>query len=308
MMASIQQEVDARERNAGGGGLRQEALRFLGVCIGVTVYALGINLFLRPLHLYSGGFMGFAQLIDTFLRSKLGYQGRELSGIFYYIMNVPGLIIAFRVMQRRFVVKTVLTVTVMTIVLTLIPIPETPVLEERLANCLIAGIMSGSGIGLVLRMGACDGGMDIVGMILIQTKGNVSVGGVNIAANCVLYGVCLLLFDAATVVYSLIYSVISSLTCDRVHTQNINVRATIITKLEDASRLEIELMGGLTRGLTFWEARGGYTNAPATVIVVVISKYEIHQLKTILRESDPDAFVIIDEGVGVLGHFLKKIT
>lgn len=310
-MASIIQAVNELERkNQEDLGLRQEGFRALGILLGTLIYASGVNLFLRPLHLYSGGFMGFSQLISTLLQDYIGlsFGGVDVTGIIYYVLNLPGLVLAFRSMRRRFVVKSVLTVTCITLVLTLVPIPGTPILEEVVANCLVAGIMAGIGVGLILRMGSCDGGMDLIGMILIQTKGKFSVGKVNIAANCILYGICLLLFDIPTVIYSLIYSVICSLTCDRVHTQNINARVMIVTKVRDIEPLEIEIMGKMNRGLTCWKAFGGYTGEQETILMAVISKYEISQLVAIVHRFDPKAFISVDEDVGVNGNFLKKLT
>ena len=308
-MDSVMQEVNRLElQGKNARGLKDEIWKMLGVAVGVGIYSVGTNMFLRPLHLYSGGFMGFAQLISTLLRDRLGLQIMDISGIIYYLMNIPFLIYAFVSVRKRFAVKTVITVSLITVFLTLVPIPEKPILDEVIANCLIAGILAGFGVGISLRMGACDGGMDLVGMILIQKKGHYSVGRLNIMANTILYGICLLLFDVPTVIYSLIYSVINSLTCDHVHTQNINVQALIITKLEDVSPLEIEIMGQMSRGLTRWEAKGSYTGENAVILMAVISKYETAQLKSIVHSIDPHAFVMIDEGVSVDGHFLKKIV
>ena len=305
------QAVNEKEQeNKGGGGLRQEGMRIVGILLGVLVYAAGVNLFLRPLHLYSGGIMGFCQLFDTILRDYLHLPlgNLDVAGVAYYLLNLPGLIVAFFLMRRRFVVKSLLTVSAITVMLTVIPIPKEPILDEMIANCLVSGLMAGAGVGLVLRMGSCDGGMDLIGMILIQTKGRFSVGKVNIAANCVLYGICLVLFDVPTVIYSLIYSVVCSLLCDRVHTQNINVQALIVTKMQDIEPLEIEIMGQMNRGLTCWNAYGGYTGQEKTILMTVISKYEIAQLRSIVHQFDPDAFVMMDEGVSVDGYFIKKLT
>jgi len=310
-MASVIQAVNEREKaSSQKPWLGHEAKRSLGIILGSVIYALGVNLFLRPLNLYSGGIMGFSQLFTTILRDYLGMNlGKlDLSGVFYYVLNIPGLVVAWFTMGRKFFIKTIFTVSCMTLILTLIPIPDTPILEETLANCLVAGIMSGGGIGLILRMGACDGGMDLIGMILIQKKGNYSVGEINIAANVLLYLACLLLFDIPTVIYSLIYSVMSSMLCDRVHTQNINVQALIVTQMQVVEPLEIELMGQLSRGITRWNAYGGYTGHEETVLMVIISKYEIAQLRAIVHQIDPGAFVIVDEGISVDGHFLKKLT
>ena len=309
MNDSLMQQVNRRqEQEKDSQGFADEAKKMLGVALGVAIYSVGINIFLRPLHLYSGGFMGFSQLISTLLRDRLGLPIRDISGIIYYLMNIPGLVIAFLTVRKRFAVKTVITVTIMTVFLMLVPIPENPILEEKIANCLIAGIMAGAGVGLILRMGSCDGGIDLLGMILIQKKGHFSVGRINITANVVLYGICLLLFDIPIVIYSLIYSVICSMTCDHVHTQNINVQALIVTKMKDITPLEVEIMGQVHRGLTSWGAQGGYTGDDVTILMTVISKYEIAQLRTIVHKIDPKAFVMIDEGVSVDGHFLKKLV
>lgn len=310
-MASIMQAVNEKEqKNRENQGLGQEGVRFAGILLGALIYTAGVNLFLRPLHLYSGGIMGFCQLFDTVLRDFLGLHlgGLDVAGIAYYLLNLPGLIAAFFLMRRRFVVKSLLTVTAITVMLTVIPIPQEAILDEMIANCLVAGLMAGVGVGLVLRMGSCDGGMDLIGMILIQTKGRFSVGKVNIAANCVLYGICLILFDIPTVIYSLIYSVICSLMCDRVHTQNINVQAMIVTKMQEIEPLEIEIMGRMNRGLTCWSAYGGYTGEEKTLLLTVISKYEIAQLRSIVHQFDPEAFVMINEDVSVDGYFIKKLT
>ena len=312
-MTGVQEEVNSREKalekEGGVKQAKQESIRVPGIVLGVLIYSLGVNLFLQPLHLYSGGFMGFSQLARTLLAPKFGinFGGFDISGIIYYILNLPGLIIAIRTMRKRFVAKTLFTVTCITVMLSIIPIPAAPIMEDKLANCIIAGVLAGVGVGLVLRMGACDGGMDLVGMILIQKKGRFSIGRINIAANLVLYGLCLLLFDIPTVLYSLIYSVICSTACDRVHIQNINMQVLILTKMKDIKPLEIELMGQMHRGLTCWDAKGAYTDDDVHVLMCVISKYEEHQLKAIIHQIDPHAFVMIDEGVSIDGHFLKKL-
>ncbi len=294
--------IDANVRKEGG--------RAVGMVVGTLLYAVGVNLFLRPLQLYSGGFVGFAQLFQTLLEDGLGLNlaGLNLSGMIFYLMNIPGLIWAYRAMRRKFVVKTIFAVTCVTVLLTVVPIPDAPILEEKLGNCLMAGLLAGVGVGLVLRMGASDGGLDLIGMLLIQTRDNFSVGKVNLAVNCLLYGLCMVLFDLSTAIYSMMYSVVLSLLCDKVHTQNINVQVLIITKKKDLESLKTAIMGQMRRGITGWGAYGGYTGENETILMTVVSKYEIAQLKAVVHEFDPHAFVLLSEGINVDGYFLKKLT
>ena len=310
-MSSIQDAVNRREQAVHDPHpIRRETYKEAGTLVGIVIYALGVNLFLRPLHLYSGGLMGFSQLFVTLLRDYAGLNiGKiDLSGIFYYLLNIPGIILAFKYMPKRFFLRTIYTITCMTVVLTLIPIPKSPILEETIANCLFAGLLAGVGIGIVLQMGSCDGGMDLIGMILVQKKGYSSVGRLNILTNFVLYGICLLLFNIPTVIYSLAYSMVNSLMCDKMHLQNINVQMMIITKLPDIAPLEIELMGETHRGITQWDTVGGYTGRDEKILMTVVSKYEVAEIKNIIHKHDRNAFVIINEGIDIEGNFLKKLV
>ncbi len=308
--SNIKQKVKRLEKESGSRSLWEtERYRIPMILCGALIYSFGVNLFLRPLHLYSGGFMGFAQLITNLLRSSGLYHSKmDLAGFIYYLMNIPGLIIAYKTMRRRFLYKSVLSVSLITVLLTLVPIPKAPILDETIANCLVAGIMGGAGVGMILRSGSSDGGMDLIGMILIQLKGHYSVGMVNIAANAVLYTICLILFDVPTAIYSLIYSVISSTTCDKVHTQNINVEVLLVTKLEDTEPLEVAIMGSTGRGMTKMSATGSYSGQGETVFLIVLSKYEVQEFLNVAREYDPSAFIIYDENIQVEGHFTKKLT
>ena len=234
-MSSVKQEVRKLERkNEEQPFWEEERLRLPLILLGAAIYSVGVNCFLRPLHLYSGGIMGFSQLITTLLKNAGILSTKlDLAGILNYLLNLPGLLLALKVMRKRFAVKTILSLSLTTLLLTLIPIPQNPVLEETIANILVAGLLAGTGAGLILRAGASGGGMDLIGMIVVQKMGHFSVGSVNVSANVILYSICLIIFDVPTAIYSLINSVIQSTACDRVHTQNINVEVTVITKLKD---------------------------------------------------------------------------
>ena len=171
---------------------------------------------------------------------------------------------------------------------------------------LLGALFVGVGVGLVLRMGSCGGGMDIVGMIMTQWKRDFSVGKVNLVVNLALYGTCLFLFDVEIVVYSIIYAAAYSLAMDKVHIQNINVEATIITKT-DTKELEKAIFDDLYRGITKWNAMGAYTHDESHILYVLLSKYEVSRFKTLVRKYDPNAFSVLNEGVSVQGNFLKKL-
>ena len=309
-MASVIQAVNERENEAAKQPwLKEEGPRSLGIILGALIYAVGVNLFLRPLHLYSGGFMGFAQLFQELLaRAGINFGGFNISGVFYYLMNVPGLVIAAKKMRKRFIIKTVFAVTAITVLLSVIPIPDTLILEDRLSNTIVAGLICGAGIGIILWMGACDGGMNIIGMLIVMLKGKGSVGQISLATNVVLYGVMLFMFDIPTVIYSLIYSVFNSIAADKIHTQNISSQVTVITKLKDTKPMEVEVMGRLNRGMTEIDASGIFTGEPVKMFLIFVSKYEVSRLRAIVKSYDPSAFIVETAGVHIDGNFVRKLT
>ena len=283
-----------------------EGKRSLISIFGAFLYAAGINLFVVPAGLYTGGVMGICQVIRTILAEffHLDFGNLDIAGIIYYIINVPIFIIAFTRLGRKFFAKTLITVTAITVFMSVIP--PVVIVEDVMAACIVGGIVSGAGVGILLRMGSSGGGMDVVGVLLTKWKRDFSVGKVNLLVNLVLYGTCLFLFDVEVVVYSIIYAAVYSVAMDKMHTQNINVEVNVITKA-DTTALEKEVFQELGRGITKWSALGAYTYDRSHVLYIMLSKYEVNQLKTIIHKYDPNAFIVVNEGVSVDGNYLKKL-
>lgn len=285
-----------------------EMKRLAGAVAGMLLYAIGMNLFVVPHGLYTGGVMGISQVIRTLLVQYAGlpFYNFDIAGIIYYIFNIPLFIIAMKTLGKIFFTKTLVCVTAMSFFLFIISAPAIPLMDDKLASCLIGGILCGSGIGISLKMGSSDGGTDTLGVILIRWKKDFSVGKVNLITNLALFSFCLFLFDVETVIYSLIYASVSAFAVDKVHSQNINVEVNIITK-NASEEMEKEIFSKMERGITKWKALGAYTDENTEVLYVLISKYEVGRLKHIIRKYDPHAFIVVNEGVSVDGHFVKKL-
>ncbi len=273
---------------------------------GAFFYSFGINMFISGIGLYSGGIMGICQLIRTLLGRIIDFPF-DIAGILYYIINIPIFIMAYRSIGKRFLFRTLLCVTAISVFTSLIPSPAAPIVNDRLVACIIGGFISGFGIGLTLRMGSSSGGMDVVSLYCIKRDLPVSVGNMSLMLNVVLYGVCMVLFDVETAIYSIIFAFCSSLALDKTYSQSVNAEATIITK-EHGKEISEAINNRLVRGVTSWTGKGAYTDEDRQVLCVTLSKYELSALRHIVREIDPRAFVIVKEGVKIEGNFLKKLA
>ena len=181
-----------------------ELWRFLMVAVGTVIFSAAINLFLTPLKLYNGGALGISQLARTILVDRLHLLNApniDISGIIYFLLNVPLFLLAYKGVSRLFFLKTAMSVALTTFIVTVIPVPNPLIIEEPLTSCIIGGLMYGVGVGLCLYAGGSGGGTDILGIYFSKNYRNFSVGKVNIIINGVIYLVCALMFDLQTAIY-----------------------------------------------------------------------------------------------------------
>ena len=274
--------------------------------VGAFCYAFGIRMFISGIGLYSGGVMGICQLISTLISHFIPLHGFDLAGIIYYIFNIPIFILAYKAIGKMFLLRTLICVTAISIFTSIIPAPAVPIVDDRLVTCIVGGLISGFGIGLTLRMGSSCGGTDIIGLYCIKRNMSVSVGNISLIVNAVLYTICMIAFNVETAIFSILFAVASAITVDHTYSQSINDEVTIITKAHGQEIAEA-VNHRLVRGVTSWSGKGAYTDEDTQVLCIILSKYEVSALKAIIREIDPQAFVIVKEGVKIEGNYLKKL-
>lgn len=279
----------------------------MGVLGGILM-AAGINLIVVPQGMYSGGLYGLCQVIRTLLVTALGLETSvDLAGIFYLLVNLPLIVLAWRTLGRDFVVGMTTVTIINSIALAVIPSPATPIIADKLTSCLVGGIISGFSGGIILTCGCSTGGLDVLGLYLSKKGKGFTVGRFSITFNTALYALCAVLFDLTTAIYSAIYVVFQALFLDRVHQQNISVQMLIFTK-EDPERLNQTILEKLDRSFTLWEGRGGYSHEQVHVMCVCLNKYELASVQMALHEIDPHAFYVVQEGVRVGGNFGRHLS
>ena len=228
------------------------------------------------------------QLIRTLLQSALGLEtgSYDIAGILYFITNIPILLLAYKTLGRELVVKTIVCAVSYSFFYSIIPIPSTPIIDDYLTACMLGGILTGVGSGIVLTCGASGGGLDIVGLCLSKRGSTFTVGKFSLTFNVFLYTAFLVLFSPQVAIYSVIYNFFTAMVLDRVHQQNINVQALIFTR-EDEQALADFIIQKLGRSVTYWNGIGAYTKDDVRVLCVCLSKYEIEELLPMVHSIEP---------------------
>lgn len=288
--------------------MHRPRLRMLACILGELIAAFSLNYFIVPLGLYSGGSMGVCQLIRTLLQTwgGLSFGDYDIAGILYFLSNIPILLYARGILGRKFVLKTVVCTMAFSLFYSVIPAPSTMVVNDTLTACLLGGILTGVGSGLVLTCGGSGGGLDVIGLCLSKKGSRFTVGRFSMTFNAFLYALCLILFTPETAIYSVIYNFASAMVVDKAHQQNISVQALIFTRAGERELGRV-IMDELGRGVTWWEGVGAYTGENVHVLCVCLSKYEIEELFHTVHEMDPHAFITLQEGVRIYGNFQKKL-
>lgn len=275
--------------------------------LGTLIFAAGVNLFIVPITLYSGGFLGVGQIIRTLLIDYAHLpipSNMDISGIVLYIINIPLLILAYRSMGRWFFVCTIVCVTFQTIFLTFIPIPSPAILPDRLAGAIVGGVVAGYGSGMALKNGGCGGGQDILGLYFMKKDRNYSVGKISMLINLAVYVACALMFDLTTVIYSLIYVAVYSFVTDYTHIQNQTMGAIIITTNDEILPTIQKITN---RSATLWNGIRYFTQSDCKVIYVALSKYESMQISQAIKQIDDHAFVSFFKIDSITGNFSKHL-
>lgn len=276
------------------------------ILAGCAIYALGLNLFILPLGLYSGGVVGLAQLLSLALEQvPHGTTGTlNLYGLIYFLLNVPLLAIAWLKLGKSFLFKTVIGTMGISVFTTAIPQPMELLATDPAVAIVIGGAVTGLGIGIMLTAGGSGGGIEVLGLWLSKKNPNFTVGRITSIFNVALYIVYFFVFDASTVIYSLLYMILYTVALDKSHYQNINARVTVFTK---EPGIDQAIMKETGRGLTEWNGCGAFTREDSHILVTIINKYEIDEVMKIIHSIDKNAFIIIDEGVRVFGNFQRRL-
>ena len=161
----------------------ENIVALLVVLFSSIVYSIAMNKFLLPGHIYSGGLMGFAQILSYFINHYTPWANMILPGQLNLILNIPIITLAFIKLGKRFTFLTLCVVFGISFFSSIIPV--TQVSENPLLNGIMGGVLGGIAVGTAVRFGLSAGGTDIISVVVFRATG-VNVGSVNLLINLII--------------------------------------------------------------------------------------------------------------------------
>ena len=268
--------------------------------LGDVLFALGFNLFLTPHGLNAGGLSGLAMVLVHVL--KFGTVG-----IVTAVVNLPLFIIGGKKLGKHFFFGSLLGMTGLSLAIDLLaglPVPEV----EPLIAALYGGVICGVGLGIVFSSGASTGGSDIVVRLLKLRYQHIPIGIINICFDlCVAVLTGLVFQDVNSALYSGVAIFVTGNVVDAVvyRFDYSKVALIISPKYEQIAKV---ITHQLERGATYLQGQGVYKGTETKVILTAVKKQQLPELKRLVSEIDPDAFVIVQEAHQVLGDGFSRYS
>jgi uncharacterized membrane-anchored protein YitT (DUF2179 family) len=268
-------------------------LKLLGVLTGSILVAIAFNLFLIPHEILSSGISGLSIILGMITPFNVG--------LYNFLLNLPLLIIGYLKLGRTFIVNTIFSVVTISVSLYFIPIQE--IATNSILSSIFGGVLVGLGIGIIFRSAGSSGGFDIIGMLLTRYK-DFPMGTLLFAMNGVVILISGFLISWDGALNTLVSIFVTGKVIDKVHTYHVKVTLMIIT--QKGEEMREHLVSNVYRGVTMIESTGGYSNERSHIVMTVISRYELTEVKSLIHEVDPKAFVNITKTIEVMGSFHKK--
>ena len=286
-------------------GLRP--LSFLLLFTAGVINAVGVTMFLAPVHLYDSGISGTAMLLW-----QVTPESWTLS-LFLLLLNTPLFLFGWKKQGTVFTVYSLWAVFVYSsasfVITNILPVDvssASPFAGQDLLLCaLFGGLISGIGSGMTIRFGGAIDGIEVMAVIFSKRLG-LTVGSFVMAYNVLLYIAIGCIFRSWVLP---LYSIVTY--CAAIKAVDFIVEgldkaksAMIVTTKADA--ISAALSDAFGRGITHIGARGYYSGTDQTIIYFVVNRFQIAKMKALVTEADPDAFITISEVSDVLGRSVQK--
>ena len=275
--------------------------KYLVITVGAVIYAVGFQFFLYPNNITSGGVVGTSMIINQLTGFPVG--------VMTILLNVPLFIIAWRHFGLDFLIGSLVGMGLSSVLVDVFASSELILTDDPMLAAVIGGVVKGMGLGMIYYVGGTTGGIDIVVKILRRKLASVNFGTIMLALDTIIIAVyAMVLGRYESAMYSLIAMYVTTKVVDLVlyGIDNACLCYIISNSTEEITK-EI-VSGPLHRGVTLLEGRGAYSGTHREVMMCVIKRQQIGQLKRLVRNVDEKAFFIVTNAKNVFGNGFEGFT
>lgn len=262
--------------------------------IGATVFAVGVQGFIVPHQLLSGGISGLSLIIYYVT------QGILSLGSINFLLNIPVLYAAWRWLGPWHLGVTLFGTLFMSIVINVLaPLSTLGLTHNPIIGGILGGLFSGLGLGIVYRGGGNTGGIDPIALI-IRNRLGLQIGSILFSINMMILVAGAILINIEAAATTLISTYLSAMVTNKVISGFNQRKAMFIISYKPVTICNV-IIDKIGRGATILNGEGAYTHQPKQVIMVVVSLLQVARLKAAVEAEDPTAFMVITDAAEVIG-------
>jgi len=266
-------------------------LDLVQIFLGSALCAIAVNGILIPKNFATGGITGLSLVIHN----SIPFLNL---GLIYLLINIPLFLLAWMSIGRRFFVYSIVGTLTFALAVAFIHYPVR--IEDKILAALLAGLIYGSGAGIALRSSGSQGGLDILSVMLLR-RFSISLGNTVLTVNLVVLLLIALFYSLDALLYTLIVIFVSSKVTSIVVT-GLSQRKAVFVISPHWDAISREILKDIRRGVTIIEGRGGFSGRQEHILYTVVPIMEIGQMKNLIRQIDPEAFVVISNTLEVMNN------
>lgn len=279
--------------------VRSLIFAYLQIFIGAAFYAAGFQFFLYPNAIATGGLTGIAMILNFLIGTPVG--------VMVLVMNVPLFLISWKKFGTHYMIGSLVGTAAASVLMDVFAMLPFAATHEMLLAAIYGGLVKGLGLGLIYRSSASTGGTDIIAKFLRHRYPYINFGTFLLGVDAVIIAAFAVIFrryDSA--MYAVISMFVSSKMIDLVLYGAINSKACYIIT-EKSRKMKDLILSDLHRGVTFLHGEGAFSRREKDIILCVIKRNQIVELKRIVEQVDDKAFVIVSDAREVFGQGFARI-
>jgi len=286
-----------------GSKIKSWLIDILSFTIGGMLLALAVQYFAAPNNISTGGMSGLAIMINYLTGGWLKV------GTLFILLNIPLLISSWFVLGKEFFIKTLLGTGISSLFMDIFEWINMPTYSgEMFVAALFCGVIGGTGIGLVFLRGGTTGGTDVAGRLIKVKLPYMEIGKIMLMIEAVLLVLTTVVYrNINNALYSLVTIYTLSTMVDTI-LYGIDNGKTLIIISNISQQICHRIMHEAQRGATILKGKGAYTNEDKDILLIAVRRHEMARVKEIVKDEDPNAFIIVCDTSETIGLGFKSIN
>lgn len=274
---------------------------FFCMVLGCFLMAISLNMFFDPHSIAPGGLTGLAIVINTIVSIPLW--------IINLVFNIPLFIWAYKILSTKDCLKTIIGIVFLTLFLNITaPLSSLNATNDPLLATIAGSIVMGISLGLIFRVNGSTGGTDLIGLLTNKYIPTLSIPILMGIADFIVVSLSGVVSKEIEIALYSALSLYITVKVSDILIEGFNFSKSFTIISNKSSEIILAIIDDLDRSATLLSGKGAYLKEDTDVILVVVSKKEVVTLKHLVRNIDPNAFIIITDIHEALGNGFKTFN